>query len=157
MNKTILNVILTFLLFSCTDINQSENTIAKLENLRAENDSLRNIVNEINTKYVFDSISIRDIPNYKNTYKLNSEVEGEIVFVGFNINKKTNVILVDSVTYNPKILHNPDTLNLYKGGFQYKKKIDTDRIFMDFVLETTNEFGQEFRGNSRVGIVAKKN
>ena len=50
-----------------------------------------------NKKYVFDSISIRDIPSYKNTYKLNSIVSGEIVFIGYNINNKTNVILVDSL------------------------------------------------------------
>ncbi|CAN0600242.1 unnamed protein product, partial [Ectocarpus sp. 12 AP-2014] len=72
MTKSIIIVLLTFMIFGCTDINQAENTIAKLESLRTENDSLRKIVADIETKYVFDSISVRDIPDYKNTYKLNS-------------------------------------------------------------------------------------
>jgi len=41
MAKTILIVILTFLIFSCTEINQNENNMEMMENLRAENDRLK--------------------------------------------------------------------------------------------------------------------
>ena len=157
MTKAIIILFLTFFIFSCTDINQGENTIEKLENLRAENDSLRKIVAEINDKYVFDSISIRDIPSYKNTYELNSKVSGEIVFVGYNINKKTNVILLDSFSYNPKRLYNPDTLKLNKGGFVYETELNTDRVYLKGILETQNEYGKGFESVYNVAIGTKKN
>ncbi|MBQ4915581.1 MAG: hypothetical protein ABJD66_08890 [Cellulophaga sp.] len=157
MNKTIIFLLLTILTSSCTDINQTENTIARIESLQAENDSLKTILADINNKYVFDSISLRDIPNYKNTYKMNTDVQGEIVFVGYNRNKKTNVIIVDSISYNPKVLYNPDTLKMKKGGFQYKKKIDADRVYMKMLVETKNDYGKEYEGISSSAIQAKKN
>lgn len=157
MTKSIVIVLLTFITFGCTDINQAENTIAKLENLRAENDSLRRIVAEINNKYVFDSISIRDIPSHKNTYELNSKVSGEIVFVGYNINNKTNVIMVDSFSYNPKRLYNPDTLKLNKGGFVYETEMNNNRIYLKGILETQNEYGKGFESFYNTAIGSKKN
>jgi len=138
-------------------MNRTENLLGKIEKLKIENDSLKNIVAEINKKYVFDSISIRNIPDYKNTYKLNSIVSGEIVFVGYNIGEKTNVILVDSVTYNPKTLFNPDTLELKKGGFIYRTKLDANRIYLEGVLETKNKYGKEYEGIFKTAIGIKKN
>lgn len=157
MIKAIIIVLLTSLTLGCTDINQQENTNAKLEDLRAENDSLKKIVADINNKYVFDSISIRDIPSYKNTYELDSKVSGEIVFVGYNINKKTNVIMVDSFTYNPKKLYNPDTLKMKKGGFVYETELNADRIYLEGILETKNELGKEFESFYKTAIGTKKN
>ncbi len=55
--------------------------------MRAENDSLRKIVAEINNKYVFDSISFRDIYNPKNTYEPNSDFNIELLVVGYNPSK----------------------------------------------------------------------
>lgn len=157
MTKTILIVFLTFIVLSCTDINQGENTIEKIEILRAENDSLRKIVAEINTKYVFDSIAIRDIPSFRNTYEINSKLSGEIVFVGYNVNKKTNVILVDSFSYNPKRLYNPDTLKLQNGGFIYETKLNAERIKLEGIIEMQNDYGKAYEGfyNSLIGV--KKN
>lgn len=156
MAKAIIIILLNFLIFSCTNKYKDENTSLKLENLRTENDSLRKIVSEIETKYVFDSISIRDIPSYKNTYELNSKVSGEIVFVGYNNNKKTNVILVDSFSYNSKQLYNPDTLKLDKGGFIYETELNTDRVYLRGILKTQNEFGKEYE-NMFNTIIKTKN
>lgn len=154
MKKTAIIILLTILTFSCTDINQTENILGKIEKLRIENDSLKKIVAEINEKYVFDSITIRDIPDYRNTYKLNSIVRGEIVFVGYNIKNKTNAIMVDSFEYNPKKLFNPDTLKLKKGGFIYKTKLNTDRIYLKGILETKNKYGKDYEViyNTAIGI-----
>ncbi|MEO9952992.1 hypothetical protein [Nonlabens sp.] len=157
MTKAIIVVFLTLMMFSCTDINQGENTIDKLENLKAENDSLRKIVADIETKYVFDSITIRDIPSYKNTYELNSKVAGEIVFVGYNVNKKTNVILVDSFSYNPKKLYNPDTLKLNNGGFIYETELNSKQISLKGIMETKNEYGKGYEGFYNTAIGTKKN
>ncbi|WP_240919384.1 hypothetical protein [Nonlabens sp. SY33080] len=158
MTKSTLIVLLTFMIFGCTDINQAENTIAKLESLRAENDSLRKIVADIETKYVFDSISVRDIPDYKNTYELNSKIKGEIVFVGYNMNlEKSRVIMVDSVTYNPEKLHNPDTLKLQNGGYKYEIKLNDKEITWKADIKVENEYGQKMQGLLMNKAKAKKN
>ncbi|WKB80525.1 hypothetical protein QYR09_12265 [Cellulophaga lytica] len=125
--------------------------------MKSENDSLRKIVADINTKYVFDSITIRDIPSYKNTYELNSKVSGEIVFVGYNINKKTNVIFVDSSSYNPKKLYNPDTLKLNNGGFFYETDLNADRIYLKGIIETQGEYGKGYEGFYNTVIGTNKN
>lgn len=144
MKKTTLIILLSILTFSCEEKNQAESLLGKIEKLQIENDSLKSIVKEINSKYVFDSISIRDIPSYKNTYKLNSIANGEIVFVGYNIGKKTNVIMVDSFSYNPKKLYNPDTLKLKNGGFRYKVVLKSDINTVRGILEVENKYGRKF-------------
>lgn len=147
--------ILTLFIFSC---NKNE-TIKTIEILNKENDSLRTILKEIKNKYIFDSISIRDIPSYKNSYQLNSEVMGEIVFVGFNYNKnsKMNVIMVDSFAYNPsKTLYNPDTLKMVNGGYIYKKKLTSIDTQLKGVLEFENNYGKNYEGLYNTTIRAKK-
>ncbi|MFD0991028.1 hypothetical protein ACFQ1R_13045 [Mariniflexile jejuense] len=158
MNKPIINILLTLLIFSCTDINQTENKIAQIENLRAENDSLKKIVAEIKNKYVFDSITVRDIPSYKNSYELNSNISGEIVFVGYNNDiQYTSVIIIDSISYNPKKLYNPDTLTLKNGGFHYEKKLDTERIYWKAQIQTKHQYGKKYGGILTNAAQVKKN
>ena len=158
MNKTILIIIFTFYSYSCTDINHGENTIAKLENLQAENDSLKKIVREINTKYIFDSISVRDIPSYKNKYELNSKITGEIVFVGYNLNDKSWAIKFDSTNYdNGRVLINPDTLKNIKGGYKYEKILTSDFNTIRADLKTENEYGKEFNVVYHTAIRTEKN
>ncbi|GGK35834.1 hypothetical protein GCM10007962_32730 [Yeosuana aromativorans] len=147
MNKLIIITLLTLLISSCTDINQTENKIAEIENLRAENDSLKKIVSEIKNKYVFDSLTVRDIPSYKNSYELNSNIAGEIVFVGYNKDKQnTSIIMIDSISYNPKKLYNPDTLKLKNGGFHYVKKMDAERVYWKMEIQTEHQYGKKFEG-----------
>lgn len=158
MNKPIIIALLTLLISSCTDINQTENKIAEIENLRAENDSLKKIVSEINNKYVFDSITVRDIPSYKNSYEMNSNIAGEIVFVGFNNDmQKTSVIMIDSISYNPKKLYNPDTLKLKNGGFHYEKKMDAERVYWKMEIQTEHQYGKKFEGILTNAAQVKKN
>ncbi|MDF0717898.1 hypothetical protein PY092_17170 [Muricauda sp. 334s03] len=127
MNKVIIISFLTFLIIGCVNKDQDAITIQELENLKAENDSLRKIVEEIQTKYVFDSISVRDIPSYKNKYELNSKINGEIVFVGYNLNDKSWAIKFDSVNYNNgRTLINPDTLTNIRGGYKYELVLDSN-------------------------------
>ena len=92
-----------------------------------------------------------------NTYELNSKVSGEIVFAGYNINKNTNVILVDSLSFNPKKLYNPDTLRLNNGGFLYETELSADRISLKGIIEMKNDYGKEYEGIYNTAIGAKKN
>ena len=157
MNKPII-VLLILLISSCSDKNQSESKIIEIENLRAENDSLKKIVAEINNKFVFDSITVRDIPYYKNTYELNSNIAGEIVFVGYNNDRQnTRVIMADSIFYNPKKLYNPDTLELEIGGFRYDKKMDADTIYWRAEVYTKHKYGKRFEGILSNFAEVKKN
>lgn len=147
MKKTTIILLLILLISNCSDNNQSQNSIIEIQNLRAENDSLRKIVAEINNKFIFDSITVRDIPNYKNTYELNSNIAGEIVFVGYNNDKQnTRVLMIDSISYNPKKLHNPDTLTLKAGGFHYNKKMHTDIIYWSAAVYTKHKYGKKYNG-----------
>ena len=158
MNKPIIIIFLILLTSSCSDKNELENKIIEIENLRAENDSLKNIVAEINDKFIFDSITVRDIPYYKNTYKINSNIRGEIVFVGYNNDRQnTRVIMIDSITYNPKKLHSPDTIALKIGGFPYEKNMDADRIYWKAEVHTKHKYGKKFEGILSNVAEVKKN
>tara|TARA_R110002072_G_scaffold302305_1_gene484662 strand:+ start:989 stop:1450 length:462 start_codon:yes stop_codon:yes gene_type:complete len=143
MNKTIIIVFLILLNFSCTDINRTENTIAKLESLRAENDSLKKIIAEIDNKYVFDSISFRDIYSPKNTYELNSDFQIELLVVGYNPSK-SYFIKYDSIVEGQKI--NPDTLSQSNGGFKLNTKLTEKENEIRIEMNVENKFGNKKKG-----------
>ncbi|MEE1961420.1 hypothetical protein V1387_01895 [Allomuricauda taeanensis] len=145
MRKIFALIFLNISTFSCSDNSKSEHQITELESLRAENDSLKKIVAEISEKYVFDSISVRDIPSYQNKYELNSKITGEILFVGYNLNDKSWAIKFDSINYkNGRKLINPDTLKNIKGGYQYEKILDSDFNTIRADLRTENDYGKPF-------------
>ena len=143
MTKTIIIVLLTILTLSCTNINQGENTIAKLENLRAENDSLREIVADIETKYVFDSISFREIYGKDNKYERNAEFSVELLVVGYNPSK-SYFVKFDSLVDGKKV--NPDTLKQSNGGFKYKTKLTEKENIIRIDMNVENEYGQKKMG-----------
>ena len=158
MRKVLALILLSFWTFSCADNNKSEYKITELENLRSENDSLKKIVAEISKKYVFDSISVRDIPSYQNQYELNSKIKGEIVFVGYNLNDKSWAIKFDSINYqNGRELINPDTLKNIKGGYQYEKILDSDFNTIRADLKTENDYGKSFNVVYHTSIRTEKN
>lgn len=138
---------------SCTDINTRENTIAKLESLQAENDSLKKIMADINSKFVFDSISFRDIYSPKNTYKPNSDFEVELLVVGYNPNKNY-FVKFDSIVDGQKI--NPDTLSQSNGGFKYKTKLTEKENEIRIEMNIENEYGEKRKG-TLFDIVRTKN
>jgi hypothetical protein len=67
------------------------------------------------------------------------------------------VILVNSFSYNPKKLYNPDTLELNKGGFIYETELNADRVYLKGILETKNEYGKEFETVFTTAFGTKKN
>ncbi|XLS28388.1 hypothetical protein ACJD0Z_14420 [Flavobacteriaceae bacterium M23B6Z8] len=136
------NLLLFFqfiLIVGCKNVEKSK----IVEDLRRENDSLKGILSELSQKYIFDSITMRNIPSYQNTYGSNTNVAGEIVIVAFNKNEETNVIIGDSIVFDPKLqVINPDTLTMIKGGFVYSKKL-IDTLNIRGLIEVGNKYGQK--------------
>jgi hypothetical protein len=158
MNKPIIVILLTLLIFSCTDNKQTDKKITELERLQTENDSLKKIVKEISNKYVFDSISFRDIDSFTNTYEINSIIKGELVIVGYNNDiENTNVIMFDSISYNPKKLFNPDTLKLQNGGYHYEMKMDAERVYWRAEVQINHKYGKNYEGVLINAYQANKN
>jgi len=143
MNKPIILLLLISLTFSCSDKIQKENTITKIGKLRAENDSLKKIISEINDKYVFDSISFRDIYSPKNTYKPNSEFEVELLVVGYNPHK-SYFVKFDSIVDGEKI--KPDTLKQSNGGFKYRTILTKKENEIIIEMNVENEYGRKKSG-----------
>jgi len=139
MNKALKIAFLSFVFSSCTDVNQIENTVAKLEGLRAENDSLKKVIAGINNKYVFDSISFRNIYGKDNKYERNADFEMELLVVGYNP-KKSYFVKYDSIVNGQKI--NPDTLMQTNGGFKYKTKLTEKENEIQIYMDIDNEYGQ---------------
>ncbi|MDB4292125.1 hypothetical protein N9954_01865 [Maribacter sp.] len=128
MRKSLLFLLLILFVSSCTDINNGEDMMAKIERLKIENDSLKNMVAEINDRNVFDSITIRNIPHYQNTDKINALYKTEIVFVGYNGDGSSSIILKDSIIIEKghKVLQ-LDTLRMKKGGFWLERLLKFEK------------------------------
>ena len=156
MIKILLAAILLMITVSCETDKNSHHSNKEFEKLQVQNDSLKNIIQELNSKYIFDSISIRNIPDFRNTYNKNSKVAGEIVIVGYNLNNKTNVIFADSISFNPLSFQNPDTLKLRDGGFQYEVNLNTDPKSLKGIIESTSDYGQNFMKTYSSLISVKK-
>ncbi|GGZ94616.1 hypothetical protein GCM10007028_36150 [Algibacter mikhailovii] len=115
---------------------------SEIDLLRVENDSLKNIVAEINSKYVFDSIFVKTSNNPDNSLKLNSDYKMEIMIVGYN-SDKSYLVAYDKENDN-KI--NLDTLNHEKGIYKYNTKLtnDLNKVFIDVHIE--NNYGKKVTG-----------
>jgi hypothetical protein len=151
--KVFIIIIFSNLFLGCNGSNES----LTIKNLQRRNDSLENILSIMNQKYIFDSITIRDIPSYKNSYQKGTEIMGEIVIVGYsNNNQKTNVVLADSIAYAPNIkLYNPDTLIMKNGGFVYFKELQ-DSLSLKGLINVGNKYGKSHQFLYNTMIKAKK-
>lgn len=140
-----------FFLLGCKDSNQE----LIIEDLKMKNDSLTGILNDLNQRYIFDNISIRDIPSHENTYKSDSNVSGEIVIVGFNNSYDTNVILADQINHGETIsLENPDTLKIDNGGFIYKRRL-ADSLQLKGLITVDSKYGKSHQAVYNTVIKAK--
>ncbi len=160
MKKKILLIAVLSIIFSnCSENNQSGNLTVEIENLRTENDSLKNILAEINNKYIFDSITIRDIASRENTNKLNSVYKAEIMFVGYNTNGKSTMVIGDSINYEngTEIVVNGDSLKRRKGSFFLEKKLTGEINKFWGILRTENKYGKTYEVNILTAVRAEKN
>ena len=140
MNKSLKILLLTLLFSGCSDIERNGNSAADYEKLRAENDSLRDIITEINTKYVFDSISYRNIFSADNTFKPNSTVLSEIVVVAYSP-KENYLVKFDTLISHEKV--NPDTLEQRWGGYWFSTVLDKAKKDINVEIKLMNKYGQK--------------
>ena len=132
--------LLTFILlfFTNCEKNKTDKFEQQLDFLKNENDSLKDIISEIDNKYVFDSISYKNDFNPNNTYKLNSTVESHMVIVAYGPN--TKFIKFDSLVDGTKI--NPDTLDQQYGSYHFSTKLDKEKKIIKVEIETNNKYGK---------------
>ncbi|WP_196894733.1 hypothetical protein [Aureivirga marina] len=129
-NKEIILLLASILLLSC---NSDRNNLEIIQKLEKERDSLKTIIDTLNTKYIFDNASIRLIVDKDSIEKIGSEYKGEFVFVGYNeksivkfhTGKKDSLLkLNDNGGYDFKgKVENPDKIKLMLEFHHYKKDI----------------------------------
>lgn len=152
MKKSIIISLFFCLILSCSG-NKSDNQLRlENENLKTLNDSLRTIIEEINDKYVLDHLTVREIRNDSNTYKLNSQFRTKYYIVGYNNNDLTTFIVADSVNQNFQT--DSDTLRLVNGGFEYSKILTEEENEIEINLNVENKYGKKLQAilNDRIRI-----
>lgn len=144
MIKNILFLILIITISGCEEVNRTKNLLYKVEELKAENDSLKNILSEIENKYVFDSIKYRIIPNPDNTKKLNSEYEFEFIAVGYNSNNDS-IFEFDKTTNSIGTEINAYSMTKKNGGITVKTKLIKPRNRISFDIDYENKYGKKMK------------
>lgn len=111
--------------------------------LKKENDSLRNVLTDINSKYVFDSISFKDTRSLNNTYKKGSVYEQTFSVIAYSSNAKY-FVKFDSIVNGKKV--NPDTITNSKGNFTYRTTLDHKVNTISAEINIENKYGKQFHG-----------
>jgi len=142
MKYIILTLVIT-LLFSC-ESSQNKSLQNQIDILKTRNDSLTQILEDIENKYVFDSISFREIPNRKNDIRLNGQYGLELVVVGYSADRNYFTkydTIIDDKMINPKVLKRSN------GGFKFNMKLDRKENLIKIKMDMTNKYGKSEKGN----------
>lgn len=138
--KNLLFGLSILLMISC---NKSKSFIKEIEYLKRENDSLTKTLNEINNKYIFDSIFLKTVPSPKNSFKLNSDYEMDIILVAYDANSNY-FIGYDSIVGKKRI--NPDTLKHKNGTFKFKTILNENIKPISINVNVNNKYGKKIKG-----------
>lgn len=136
--KNILLLILTFAIISCNS--EQNDSKLKLTNLQRENDSLKSIIDTLNSKYIFDNIKVRFIADEKNSNKLNSEYNGEFVIVAYS--REDKIEFATELEENKVDFKNPETLKLDFGGYPFKMKLKNQENDVFAKIISDNKYGK---------------
>lgn len=136
--KKIIFLVLTFAIISCN----SEQKVSKLKltKLQRENDSLKSIIDTLNSKYIFDNIKVRFIADEKNSNKLNSEYKGEFVIVAYS--REDKIEFATELEENKVDFKNPETLKLDFGGYPFKMKLKNQENDVFVKIVSNNKYGK---------------
>ncbi|PNQ72421.1 hypothetical protein C1T31_11545 [Hanstruepera neustonica] len=132
--KIVIFLLLSIFLFKCKN-DEVFKLKDEISSLKAENDSLNNI---IRNKFIFDNADLRIIPSIKNSKTLDSKFEGELVIVGFNDDDIT--ILNGEWNYKNSQYENGDTIKNHYGAY----KLNLDKVKNDtlnFYVKIDNKYG----------------
>ncbi len=150
MIKNILLGLLITTLTSC--INKEKVLSDQVISLEKKNDSLTSLLSEFEGKYIFDSISLRTIPSYKNTFKPNSIYEMDLIVSAYS--KTDYFIKYDTIINNQKI--NADTLKYDNGIYRFNTELSKDKNYISIEVKVGNEYGKSKKGTVRDLIKVKK-
>lgn len=136
--KSIIKCALFFLI--TTNISCSDARLLKkdLEYLKVQNDSLKWVLSELNQKYIFDSISIKEIPDSKNTFKRNSVYKTEFVVIA-HPSDKSNFVKYQNLN---KERINVDTLKYRHGSYHMNMKLEEARNKLKIDMKVINKYGK---------------
>lgn len=138
--KRILLFLSVIIIISC----EGEDIILKnkVYLLQKQNDSLTNIINDINAKYVFDSIALRTVPSLKNTYRPNSVYEMEIYIVAYG--GKNYFVAYETIFGDEKT--RDDTLQQTDGIFKFETILSKKKNPIRIDVHISNEYGKTKNG-----------
>lgn len=141
------------LLIGCNTKNEEFYTLKQqFKLLKTKNDSLQAIVNEVNKKYIFDSISVQVNPNSKQTnYKIGDNYQADVYIVVYN-KKDDFFIQYDTIKKGNRI--NQKTLNNERGLFQLNKKLDKKENWIFIDIEIDSKYGRKEYGKITDLIIA---
>lgn len=141
--KKILFLILTFAIVSCNS--EQKDSELKLTKLQRENDSLKSIIDTLNSKYIFDNIKVRFIGDEKNSNKLNSEYNGEFVIVAYSSEDK--IQFATELEENKVDFKNPETLKVDFGGYPFKMRLKNKENDVFAKIVSDNKYGKTYSFN----------
>lgn len=138
MKRVILFLSLIFL--SCGQ--QNDELHNEISNLKRKNDSLKSIIDTLNTKFIFDDVKTRFISSENNTNALGTEFEGEFVIVAYNRND--TVEFTTTLDKNGIGFQDPETLKRKFGGFQFKMALENKENPIFIRIKTQNKYGRNY-------------
>jgi hypothetical protein len=138
MKKTLL--LLTIVFLSCNS--KIDNSEIKIVELQKRNDSLKSIIDTLNSKFIFDDIKVRFIANENNNNKLNSDYNGEFVIVAYN--HKDKIKFATELEANKADFKNPEILKRDFGGYPFKLKLKNQENDIFVQIVSGNKYGKNY-------------
>jgi len=130
-------LVILILLISCNSEKNKEINELKSEtfSLKKKNDSLTNILKELNNKYIFDSISIKFESNKKDSFKEGDNYEADLYIVANNL-QEFFFVKYDTIKERKKV--NERMLKSKEGVYKLTKKLEKGQnwIYTDLYIES---------------------
>ena len=134
----IILLLLTFIFLSCNS--KIDNSEIKIIELQKRNDSLKSIIDTLNSKFIFDDIKVRFIASEKNINKLNSDYSGEFVIVAYN--REDKIKFATELEVNKVDFKNTEFLKRDFGGYPFKLKLKNKENDIFVQIVSGNKYGK---------------
>lgn len=141
--KKIESLLLSLAFITIVSCDNNKMLLKQINVLKKEKDSLSKVLEDIDNKYVFDSIFLKTIPNHKNSFDLNSNYEMDIILVAYGSNSNY-FIEYDSIVGNKRV--NPDTLKHKNGTFKFRTELNNKLNPISINVNIDNKYGKSIKG-----------